>query len=370
MKKNKCLVDVSENIFHIDNLSVPLIFQGTLGCFRVVSTESVTIPARSEIVVSGKVCLTEGQTLPTNDVLVEASENKGKDYILTARSLVKSNDSIPVRLMNVENEAKTIFPGTTIAQMCEISHVAKSLPSQNDGQNKKGLRSDLHDLLNRTSDKLSRSEKQKVKSLVQEYESLFAETDSDLGKTSLVKHEIETGNARPFKEPPRRTPFHLSKVVNDNIDKMLENKSKTSSDCHKTEESQVKIVTSQMPDHDTDWTLTDKQSNDPDLKLVKQWLTDGQRPQYNEVSGKGFFIRSLWSQFNSLELQDDLVFRHFYDNERKVVKLQAVIPLSERKQVLHFCHDAKYAGHLGMRKTLEKIRQSFYWPGLQADVRA
>ncbi|CAC5370906.1 unnamed protein product [Mytilus coruscus] len=207
MKKNKCLVDVSDNIFHIDNLSVPLIFQGTLGCFRVVFTEFVTIPARSEIVVSGKVCLTEGHTLPTNDVLVEASENKGKDYILTARSLVKSNDSIPVRLMNVENEAKTIFPGTTIAQMCEISHVAKSLPSHNDGQNKKELRSDLHDLLNRTSDKLSRSEKQKVKRLVQEYESLFAETDSDLGKTSLVKHEIETGNATPFKEPPHRTPF-------------------------------------------------------------------------------------------------------------------------------------------------------------------
>ncbi|VDI16470.1 Hypothetical predicted protein [Mytilus galloprovincialis] len=152
-----------------------------------------------QIVVSGKVCLSEGQTLPTNDVLVEASENKGKDYILTACSLVKSNDSIPVRLMNVENEAKTIFPGTTIAQMCEISHVAKYLPSQNDRQNKKGLRSDLHDLLNRTSDKLSRSEKQKVKSLVQEYESLFPETDSDLGKTSLVKHEIETGNARSFK---------------------------------------------------------------------------------------------------------------------------------------------------------------------------
>ncbi|VDH97082.1 Hypothetical predicted protein [Mytilus galloprovincialis] len=47
-----------------------------------------------------------------------------------------------------------------------------------------------------------------------------------------------------------------------------------------------------MPDHDTDWTLTDKQSNDPDLKLVKQWLTDGQRPEYNEVSGLQADVRA------------------------------------------------------------------------------
>ncbi|CAG2212114.1 unnamed protein product [Mytilus edulis] len=469
----KFVVDTGATLTLVSNKVydlIPDLYRPHLNATKdVVSTESVTIPARSEIVVSGKVCLSEGQTLPNNDVLVEASENKGKDYILTARSLVKSNDSIPVRLMNVENEAKTIFPGTTIAQMCEISHVAKSLPSQNDRQNKKGLRSDLHDLLNRTSDKLSRSEKQKVKGLVQEYESLFAETDSDLGhiisedgiatdpeKIKVVQNwpvptnptevrsflglcsyyrkfiknfasiakclhvltekgkrfewisdcqhafdllKIKLTNAPILTHPDFNKEFildtdasnvgirgvlsqrHEDGTQHRNADALsripckqcgytLDWQSKTSSDCHKTEESQVKIVTSQMPDHDTDWTLTDKQSNDPDLKLVKQWLTDGQRPLYNEVSGKGFFIRSLWSQFNSLELQDDLVFRHFYDNERKVVKLQAIIPLSERKQVLHYCHDAKYSGHLGMRKTLEKIRQSYYWPGLQADVRA
>ncbi|CAG2221979.1 Retrovirus-related Pol polyprotein from transposon 412,Retrovirus-related Pol polyprotein from transposon 297 [Mytilus edulis] len=110
----------------------------------------------------------------------------------------------------------------------------------------------------------------------------------------------------------------LSRVPCKQCGNTLDWQSKTSIDCHKTEESQVKIVTSQMPDHDRDWTLTDIQGNDQDLKLIKQWLTDGQ--SYNEVSGKGFFIRSLWSQFNSLELHDGLLFRYFYDNERNVVK--------------------------------------------------
>lgn len=55
-----------------------------------------------------------------------------------------------------------------------------------------------------------------------ENQSLFASSDTDLGRTDLVKHSIETGDARPFKEPPRRTPYHLNEVVNDNIDQMLD----------------------------------------------------------------------------------------------------------------------------------------------------
>ncbi|VDI32785.1 Hypothetical predicted protein [Mytilus galloprovincialis] len=49
--------------------------------------------------------------------------------------------------------------------------------------------------------------------------------------------------------------------------------------------------------------------------------------------------------------------------------MQAIIPLSERKKVLQFSHDDKCSAHLGIHKTLAKIRQSYYWPGLQNDVR-
>ncbi|CAC5404356.1 unnamed protein product [Mytilus coruscus] len=140
--------------------------------------------------------------------------------------------------------------------------------------------------------------------------------------------------------------------------------------CRLTSDSQVKLITSQMPDNGKDLTLMELQSNDSDFKLVKRWLTEGHMPQYNEVSGKGFFIRSLWSQFGCLEVHGDVVVRRHNDRERNFVKLQAVIPMSERKQVLEYCHDTEYAGHLGTHKTREKICQSYYWPGIQSDVRA
>ena len=38
--------------------------------------------------------------------------------------------------------------------------------------------------------------------------------------------------------------------------------------------------------------------------------------------------------------------------------------------VLKYSHDIKASGHLGIWKTLSKIRQRYYWPGLQNDVRA
>ncbi|CAG2254364.1 unnamed protein product [Mytilus edulis] len=123
--------------------------------------------------------------------------------------------------MNTELDPKTIYPGTTIAQMSGVDQVLDGNISSNE-QKHDGLRPDLQDLLDRTSDELTSKDKQKVKSLLIENQNLFASSDVDLGRTNLVKHEINTGNARPFKEPPRRTPYHLNKVVNDNLDKMLQ----------------------------------------------------------------------------------------------------------------------------------------------------
>lgn len=68
------------------------------------------------------------------------------------------------------------------------------------------------------------------------------------------------------------------------------------------------------------------------------------------------------------------------DKELKYVFLQngllakkdgrVVVPLSKRKTVLSLNHDHKLAGHLGISKTLAKIKGQYTWPQLANDVMA
>lgn len=92
--------------------------------------------------------------------------------------------------------------------------------------------------------------------------------------------------------------------------------------------------------------------------MVKKWLANQKRPEYNAISGKSMTVKSLWSQWDILILHEGVLYRKWDDLISKSQKLQAVIPNEERRTTLKFCHDDRAVGHLGVHKTLAKIRQS------------
>ena len=49
---------------------------------------------------------------------------------------------------------------------------------------------------------------------------------------------------------------------------------------------------------------------------------------------------------------------------------QLCVPIGRRDNVLRLAHDSVFGGHMGERKTRERIRLSFYWPGLKQSVKA
>ena len=48
-----------------------------------------------------------------------------------------------------------------------------------------------------------------------------------------------------------------------------------------------------------------------------------------------------------------------------------MVPQSQWRLVLKFSHDLKSSGHLGtcIKKTLSKVRQNYYWPGFEQDIK-
>lgn len=47
---------------------------------------------------------------------------------------------------------------------------------------------------------------------------------------------------------------------------------------------------------------------------------------------------------------------------------QVVVPTKFRSQVLRLAHDHTLSGHLGIKKTYDRVLRYFFWPGLKADV--
>ncbi len=69
---------------------------------------------------------------------------------------------------------------------------------------------------------LPKDQHNKVAALLVEYQDVFSSGDDDIGKTGVVKHRIETGDAPPIRQKPRRMPPVLQAEADKQIKDMLD----------------------------------------------------------------------------------------------------------------------------------------------------
>ncbi|XP_070208315.1 uncharacterized protein [Littorina saxatilis] len=73
--------------------------------------------------------------------------------------------------------------------------------------------------------------------------------------------------------------------------------------------------------------------------------------------------------FNDNEVKAKIlyrVFQHARVNDGKPLR-QVLVPQPLRRQVMEVAHDSIMGGHLGVKKTSDRIQAAFYWPGLHTD---
>ena len=137
--------------------------------------------------------------------------------------------------------------------------------------------------------------------------------------------------------------------------------------CMKTKQS-VKVTFARTDEEPEEIpSLKNAQLADNKIQLVRSWVEKEERPKWTDVSGMSNRVKSYWSQFQRLCIHDDLLCRIWYDG-KKPEKYQIIIPKDLRETVLQHCHDFIVGGHFGMRKTLGKVRQKYYWAGLYTYV--
>ncbi|UYV75275.1 K02A2.6-like [Cordylochernes scorpioides] len=144
--------------------------------------------------------------------LAEPTDNSAKN-LLVARTLVNIiHGKVPVRVANVFFSGVSIIKGDLLATCTPISRIS----TKEDGQHKiirqTKLELDLKDL--------SEEEARNARAFLKKNQDVFSSGDGNLGRTDLVRHRINTGDARPIRQSPRRLPMAKQEEVTGLLRKM------------------------------------------------------------------------------------------------------------------------------------------------------
>lgn len=104
-----------------------------------------------------------------------------------------------------------------------------------------------------------------------------------------------------------------------------------------------------------------KEAQHADLSISRLWkFTKEKSAKLSRTGCRTKFVEKdglLYREFESPKLENGRVFN------------QLVVPEIYRQKVLKMSHDSIMSGHLRVKKTLDRLRDSFYWPGVQSDVK-
>ena len=229
LENHSCDVLYSAGVLSAGGKTVPLrvskLVVNVIASFSLGA--DVLIAPHSEMVLEGELIgLTDTQK--TSDQLL-LSGDRGDERFLVARTLVRTGtQSSPLLVANLTAAPISLHRGMRIARVEE----AESLEVP-DGRVKapgQAVRSEashvLHDpvdvAIRSVPQTLGNEEYSKLLALLAGYRSVFSTGSTDLGRTRLVYHTIETGQERPIRQAPRRLPYHQKAEVQEEVKKLTQ----------------------------------------------------------------------------------------------------------------------------------------------------
>ena len=95
-----------------------------------------------------------------------------------------------------------------------------------------------------------------------------------------------------------------------------------------------------------------------------------ERPRWEEISAYSPAVKTYWAQWDQLEVHSGVLCKKWESADGEQTQLKVILPGKYRNEILEQLHGSKTAGHMGLRKTLEKVRTRYYWVGMSAYVRS
>ena len=237
MYAHHCSVDVRNSCLKIGQKNIKCHHEGqTSSLFSIRLDRDVTVPPGVEMIIGGKIDLNGEPLTDITTMIVEPKPESvlTKQGILVAKALINPNSQrVPLRVMNLTDKPQPLHT-RTIAATAERVESVTELPTGAVSDAPPLIRSirevnlsempeHIKAVWDANSSSLSEEQKKPFFDLLMKYQNVFAKSKYDLGRTTIVQHEIDTGDHPPIKQAPRRMPLAKKEVVRKEVEAMLQN---------------------------------------------------------------------------------------------------------------------------------------------------
>ena len=174
---------------------------------------------------------------------------------------------------------------------------------------------------------------------------------------------VEQGTSRGSESGPSLSPYNKTQAqgkINVKPYRRVTTRSQTQS-C---------IVMKQWLDAKSTDDIINEQHGDRKISAIMAWKAESnERPNWERVSHLDADYKTYWSQWNRLILKDGILYRRWICEATGRDRFELVVPETWRTEIIKMFHAAPGAGHMGVKRTVERIRSRAYWPRLTDSVK-
>ena len=216
LKENAVKIDFEdEKLKFPDGAEETFMIRDPLSEVRVKTTTK--IPPRSvklvNVIING-----EGD-IPYE--LVGSAQGSVRHKILVNRGVVDSKSQY-IEVSNISNQAVKLYSGMKIARTklrrLDIAFVVQEVKPNEDQR----IAKEISEWKFKNSD-INEEQQERIRTLLKEYQDLFATNPKNPGQTIITKHNIDVQGITPIKQKMYRTNPIEDEVINREVNQMLEN---------------------------------------------------------------------------------------------------------------------------------------------------
>ena len=105
------------------------------------------------------------------------------------------------------------------------------------------------------------------------------------------------------------------------------------------------------------------------ISTILGWKNaSAERPKWELVSHLDADFKTYWSQWNRLVVKNGILYRRWICEKTGSDLFELVVPEVWRNEIVKMFHADPGAGHMGVKRTVERIRSRAYWPRVTETV--